>query len=225
VADALGDALAERLTRLDACAVSDALDRLGLAGAVVGLASMSVTQRIAGRVVTTKLVMAADAPPATSGPRHLGTTAIETAQAGDVIVIEHRGPEQAAGWGGILSTAAHAKGVVGVIVDGAVRDVDEARELPFPVYARRATPMTARGRLAEATCGEPIEVGGLPVAPGDLVLADGSGVVFIAAAMAEQVLDAAEAIAEREAAMARDVRAGMPVTVVMGASYEGMLER
>ena len=219
------DALAERLGRLDACAVSDALDRLGHNGAVSGLAPLSVRGRITGRVVTTKLVMAADAPPATPGPRHLGTTAIESANPGDVIVIEHRGPEHAAGWGGILSTAAHVKGVAGAIIDGAVRDVDEAREMAFPVYARRATPLTARGRLTEASCGEPIEIGGAPVAPGDLVLADGSGVVFIAAAVAEQVLEAAEAIAEREAAMARDVLAGKPVTEVMGASYERMLER
>ncbi len=81
----------------------------------------------------------------------------------------------------------------------------------------------ARGRLAETGWGVPVRVGELTVAPGDLVLADGSGVVFVPAARAAEVLAAAAEIASRETAMAERIRAGEPVSQVLSASYESML--
>jgi 4-hydroxy-4-methyl-2-oxoglutarate aldolase len=181
--------VSSRLARLDSCAVSDALDALGLSGATVGIGPLWGNPKVAGRVVTVRLVEARGGPPPghseapppgqseasspgqseapSPGPRrhlrHLGTAAIEAARPGDVIVIEHGGPAEAAGWGGILSLAAQAAQVAGVVVDGACRDVDEARELGFPLFARRATAMTARGRLREESFGEPITVGGVRV--------------------------------------------------------------
>jgi 4-hydroxy-4-methyl-2-oxoglutarate aldolase len=212
--------LSSRLGQLDACAVSDALDALGLEGATFGIGPLWGHPRVAGRVVTVRLVEARGAQPP---GRHLGTAAIEAAQPGDVIVVEHRGPAHAAGWGGILSLAASRAKVGGVIVDGACRDVDEARELEFPLFGRSATAMTARGRLREESFGEPITVGGVRVAPGDYVVADSSAVVFVGAAGADAVLERAEQIASRERQMAEAVRAGRPVSEVMGASYETML--
>jgi regulator of RNase E activity RraA len=211
--------LVERLRKLDTCAVSDALDRLGLTGAPQGIGPVWPAPRIAGRVVTVKLVPAGEA----IAERHLGTAAIEAAAPGDVIVVEHNGRLDAAGWGGILSLAAHRKGLAGVIVDGACRDVDESRELGFPVYAKAGTPRTARGRVAEAAFQAPIQVQGLPVRPGDLVIADGSGVVFVAAERAAEVIATAETIAAREAAMAAEIRAGRSVVEVMDHRYEQML--
>ena len=214
------DPVAVRLARLDTCGVSDALDRLGLDGAVLGIRPMWPCPRIAGRVITVRLRRA---EPGEHSPRHLGTAAIEAGGPGQVIVVEHHDREDAAGWGGILSLAARVKGIEGVIVDGTCRDVDDSRDVAFPVYARAATPMTARGRVAEACMGEPIRVGDLVVASGDYVIADWSGVVFIGAEHAEAVVATAESLAEREAAMADAVRAGRSVVEVMDASYESML--
>jgi len=214
--------LVQRLARLDTCGVSDALDRLGLAGAVLGLRPMWPCPRIAGRAITVRLRKAA---PGEHAPRHLGTAAVEAGGPGQVIVIQHHEHDQAAGWGGILSLAARTKGIEGVIVDGLCRDVDESREVGCPVYARGATPMTARGRILEAATGEPIEVDGLTVQPGDFVIADWSGVVFVAAQQAAEVIASAEQLAAREAQMAEAVRAGRSVVEVMGASYETMLGR
>jgi 4-hydroxy-4-methyl-2-oxoglutarate aldolase len=213
--------LVARLGKLDSCAVSDALDRLSLHGVALGIRPLSVQTRIAGRVVTVELAPA----DGRASLRHLGTMAIEATQPGDVIVIAHHGREDVAGWGGILSTAAQVKGVAGVVVDGACRDVDESRELGFPVFGRAAVPLTARGRVIETGFNTPIAIGDVMVQPGDLVLADGSGVVFIPAEQAETVLSAAEAIAAREVEMARAVRAGRSVVEVMGDSYESMLKR
>jgi regulator of RNase E activity RraA len=92
------------------------------------------------------------------------------------------------------------------------------------VYARAATPITARGRIVEASMGEPIRVGDLLVHPGDYVIADWSGAVFVSAARAEDIISTAESLAEREAQMAEAVRAGRSVVEVMGASYESMLK-
>ena len=236
------DELVEKLQALDSCAVSDALDRLGLEGrAALGLAQLSTTRRIAGRAVTVQLgpddgrgskrhlctaaVEASDGEAgvlASGGPEVWA--AVEASAAGTVIVIAHGGRVDVAGWGGMLSLAASARRVEGVVIDGACRDLDESRELQLPVYGRAAVPVTARGRIIEYDWDVPVTIAGIGVAPGDLVIADGSGVVFIPSARAAEVVDLAATIACRESLMAADVRAGRPVSKVMGASYENMLK-
>ena len=216
------DAIATRLARLDACAISDALDQLGLPPSVTGLGARAVRGRISGSVITVKL--AAGKPPADATPRHLCTAAIDMATPGQVIVVEQRTGVECAGWGGILSNAALRRGVSGVIVEGLARDVDEAADIGFPVFARGSTARTARGRVYETATGAPITVGDLTVATGDWVVADGSGAAFIPAARIEDVLAAAERIAAREAGMTKAVLAGHPVSTVMGGDYEHLLE-
>jgi regulator of RNase E activity RraA len=212
-------ALAARLRRLDTCAVSDALDGLGLTGAVGGQWVVSNGRRIAGPVITVRL----GRPGPDRSPRHLCAAAIDAAEPGDVIVVEHGTRDDAAGWGGILSVAARARGLAGAIIDGAVRDVDESRRADFPVYARSVVPMTARGRVVELDWNERVTIAGIEVVPGDLVIADGSGVVFVAASHALDVIRVAEGIAAREAAMAIAVRQGRSVSEVMGRTYEDLL--
>jgi 4-hydroxy-4-methyl-2-oxoglutarate aldolase len=210
----------ERLKKLDCCAVSDALDKLHLKGAVTGLGQLSTSRRIAGQILTVKLGVGE--PPA-GKLRHVSTTAIEAAKPGDIIVVEQHSGVNAASWGGILSLGAKLRGVAGVIADGPVRDIDEARQHDFPVYGSSLTCLTARGRVVELATGGPITVGGVGAKPGDYAIADGSGVVFIAAENIERVLAVAEEISAREAAMAQALREGKRITQVMGANYENML--
>ena len=216
--------LVQRLARLDVCAVSDALDKLGLPGCVTGLPPLSVPRRIAGCVRTVKLVAAEQVAVADGPPRHLGTTAVSAAMPGEVIVVEQRSGRDAGSWGGILSLGAKLRGIAGVVADGPVRDVDEARELDFPVYGRQPTARTARGRIAEAGTDVPVTIDDVEVRPGDYVIADSSAVVFIGAGEAERVIAAAEGIARREAAMAQALRTGSDITQVMGADYEDLLK-
>ena len=211
-----------RLSQMDTCAVSDALDKLGLPPAVTGIVRLSTDRRIAGRVLTVKLDKAEGRPPS---KRHLCTAAIEAASEGDVIVVEQRTGLDAASWGGTLSLGAQLNGVAGVIVEGPARDIDESRELGFPVFARSHTAHTARGRVVEVASGEPIQVGDVTVTPGDYVLADGTAVVFVPAGEIETVLEAAEFIVRKEKAMAEALRAGKPMSEVMGANYETMLQK
>src|SRR5574340_1601099 len=79
--------LVERLGRLDSCAVSDALDKLGLKGAVAGIVPLTCVRRISGKVLTIRLGVG---EPPRGTPRHICTTAIETAKPGDIIVVEQR---------------------------------------------------------------------------------------------------------------------------------------
>lgn len=212
----------ERLAMLDSCAVSDAMDKLGLSGVATGVARMATDRRIWGRVVTAKMEPD-DGRPAAS--RHLGTTAIETAQPGDVIVMEQRTGIDAAAWGGNLSLAAQLRGLAGTIVEGPARDIDEAHVYGYAVFARSRTPHTARGRIVETGTNVEVIVGDVRVSPGDYVVADGTGVVFVRAADIEAVLDAADAVAARERAMVEALRKGTPVSQVMGINYETMLKR
>ena len=214
--------LVARLRKIDCCAVSDALDQLKLGGVVTGLFSQgSGTGRIAGRALTVKLGVGA---PKAGPPKHLGATAIELGGPDDVIVIEQRSGVEAGSWGGLLSLGAKVKGIAGVVSHGPVRDIDQAIEIGFPVFASATTSRTARGRIVEIGTNLAVTIGDVAVAPGDFVVADRSAVIFIAAADIERVLAAAERIAAKEDAMAKDIRAGTPIGTVMGASYEHMLK-
>lgn len=210
-----------RLQKLDSCAVSDALDKLGLKGAVTGIQRYTTERRIAGRVLTVRL----DRAEGRTNTRHLCTAAIEAANPGDIIVVEQSTGLDAASWGGNLAIGAKMRGVAGVIVEGPARDIDDCRKLDFPVFARTHTAHTARGRIVEVATGEPITVGDVVVIPGDYVVADGSAVVFIAQNEIARVLETAESIAAREEAMAQALREGVPISQVMGANYETMLKK
>jgi regulator of RNase E activity RraA len=211
----------ERLSHLDSCAVSDALDKLGLTGEVTGIGRVATDQRIVGQVLTVKM----DKAEGRTNTSHLCTKAIEAASPGDVIVVEQRTGLDAACWGGNLTIGAQMRGIAGVIVEGPARDIDESRQLGFPVFARCITGRTARARIVEIETGGPVTVGDVTVVPGDYVIADASCVVFIAQANIEKVLETAETIMLREGAMAQALREGKPISEVMGANYEHMLKR
>lgn len=213
--------LIDRLSALDSCAVSDALDSLGLPPAAEGIVPLSVRRRIAGRAITVRL---GPERPAEGPSRHLGTAAIASAGPGDVIVIEHSSGAACAGWGGVLSTGARCRGIDGVVLDGPARDIDEAIALDFPVYASGPIARTARGRVYEQSFAESVTIRGVAVAPGDLVLADSSGVVFLPRRAASEIIRRAERIAARERLMAAALERGESITDVVGRNYEQMLD-
>lgn len=213
--------LLERLRALDSCALSDALDTLGLPGAVTGVGPLWPVDRVVAGVAGTVLA----GPRPTDGPAaHIATAAVEAAEPGDVLVIANSGRTDVSCWGGILTVAAQLRDIGGVVIDGACRDIAESHELGFPVFGRAVVPVSARGRIVQLDMAVPVEFAGVTVAPGDLVLADRSGVVFVPRDRAEDVLTLAERIVAREAAMADAVRAGRPVGEVMHDSRFPTLE-
>ena len=212
----------ERLIKLDTCAVSDALDSLGLKGATWGVRPQWSCPKIAGRAVTMKIKPAGLQQPT----QHLGTAPIEAAQPGDIIVIDNGGKLEFSCWGGLLALSAKLKGVSGVVIDGASRDIDEARELEFPVYARSVVPMTARNRVVQESFNQEIQFAGVQCHPGDLVLADGSGIIIIPREKEAEVVAAAEGIYAKEQEMAAGIRQGYSgLEMLQKLGYEQMLNK
>jgi regulator of RNase E activity RraA len=204
--------LLQRLARLDTCAVSDALDSLRLPGATTGVRRLWPVERTVAGVVRTVTAgqKTADGPAA-----HIAAGAIDVADPGDVIVVANGGRLDVSCWGGILTRAAQLRGIAGVVIDGACRDIGEGQQLDFPVFGRAVVPVSARGRIVQLASGEPVEFAGVQVEQGDLVVADCNGVVFIPRAKAEEVVAFAERIVAREELMAAAVLGGEPVSTVM----------
>jgi regulator of RNase E activity RraA len=216
------ETIVERLAKLDTCAVSDALDSLSLKGATFGVRPQWPCPRIVGRAMTMKIKPAGIEQP----KQHLGTAPIEAAQPGDIIVVDNGGKLEFSCWGGLLALSAKLKGISGVVIDGASRDIDEARELKFPVYARGAVPMTARGRVVQESFNQEIQFAGVQCRPSDLVIADGSGVVIIPKEREAETIAAAEMIYAKEQEMAEGIRKGhSSLEMLQKLGYEQMLNK
>ena len=211
-----------RLEALATSNLSDALDRVGIARcAVVGIVPRWGRTKIVGRAVTIRVTAAGAVP---SGA-HLGVDAIENSASGDVIVVDNRGDLHNNCWGEILAMGAKMKGVSGVVVDGAVRDVDACETFEFPVHARGTVPNTARGRILQEAWNIPVRLGDAPVRPGDVIVADVNGVVVIPIERLAEVVSAAEEIMAKELAMIQALRAGESILDVdRRFNYEQMLQ-
>jgi 4-hydroxy-4-methyl-2-oxoglutarate aldolase len=210
-----------RLQKLATSNLSDALDKLGLSGAVIGIVPQWGKTKVIGRAITIRMTAAG----AIESKTHLGVEAIQASSSGDVIVIDNRGDLQNNCWGEVLSMGALKQGVSGVVVDGAVRDVDACEDFGFPVHARGTVPITARGRIVQEAWNIPIRLGNVALRPGDIVMADVNGVVVIAIEHLDRVLTVAENIFEKETQMVEALRAGRSIMEVdREFNYEQMLQ-
>lgn len=141
--------------------------------------------------------------------------AIDRAQAGDVLVVDAGGSPRVTALGGTSSAGAKRRGLAGVVLNAACRDIDEVRAMKFPVYALGTS---VRGTLRNhpGWLQVPVSVGGVVVAPGDLVIGDGDGVVVVAKDRIEPVAKAAAAQRVKEAAREKEVRRGIPFVKMFG---------
>ncbi len=202
----MDDLQRERLYKLSTTNVADALDFYHSAGATIGIRPIcEVRKKIVGEAVTLRMIPAGKS---TSGT-HLGVKAIESARPGDIIVIDNGGRLDISCWGGVLATGASLKGLSGVVIDGACRDIDDYVDLDFPVYARGSVVATARGRAMEEATNILIQFGGVQVRPGDIIIADRSGVAVIPSEIFPEVLDKAEELYAKEESMCADLRSGL----------------
>ncbi len=212
----------KRLERLCTTNLSDALDKIGIRGAVIGIRPLFGMPKVIGRAVTIKMTAAG----MVKSKRHLGIDAIATAAPGDVVTIDNRGDLYNNCWGEILSCAAKKKGVLGVFIDGASRDIDACQEMEFPVFARGVVPITARGRIMQEDFNCVIRLGDVQVRPGDILVGDVNGLVVIPSEKVEEVISAAEEIFEKEERMKADILKGMDILEVDSKyNYEQMLKK
>jgi len=211
-----------RLERLSTTNLSDALDKVGINGAVIGIRPLFGRPKVVGLAVTIKMTAAGMA----KSTKHLGVDAIASASPGSVIAIDNRGDTYNNCWGEILSCAAQKKGVSGVFVDGAARDVDFCEEIGFPVFARGIVPITARGRIMQEDFNCVIRLGDCQVRPGDILVGDVNGIIVIPPEKVDEALSAAEMILEKEEKMKAEILAGVDIREVdRKYSYEQMLKK
>lgn len=181
--------------------VTDALDRVLKAPGYMSSAIKAIAPaRIAGPAVTVLERESMESAP----PVH-ALQAIDQAEAGSIVVIGTvEGPGahgEVAFWGGLMTAGAQASGVAGAVVDAGVRDVDEAREAGFPVFARSTVPSTTVGRYVTVDHGVSVVCGGVRVEPDDIVVGDGDGVAVVPRARAAEVLEIAREIEATEREM------------------------
>lgn len=195
----------QRASKLDTTSISDALDRLGIAGQCLGIKPLDHRFRLTGRAFTI-LYGPAGSPPGTVGDY------IDDVPPGGVVVLDNGGRENATVWGDILTWVAHTRGVAGTVIDGACRDTHLSRELGYPIFSRGYSMRTGKDRVQVEAMGGPVNIGDARVHPGDLLRGDADGVLVIPQAHESQVLSAAEEIDAVEDRIRRAVQSGMTLT-------------
>ncbi|MFA4877427.1 MAG: 3-hexulose-6-phosphate synthase [Methanoregula sp.] len=181
--------------------VSDAMHRKG---AMQDLISISGNVKMVGKAVTVQTVAGDWAKP---------VEAIDIAQPKDVIVINNDGCTHVAPWGELATLSCMSKGVSGVVIDGAVRDVDDIRAMKFPLFAKAIVPNAGEPKGFGEINAE-IRCCGQQVSPGDWIIGDESGVVVIPAKRAYEVARRALEVRKNEERIREEIRRGSTLSVV-----------
>jgi 4-hydroxy-4-methyl-2-oxoglutarate aldolase len=198
---------------------SDAMDELGIVGAAPAalLAPRDPSARLVGRALTVRNVAATMPVPdkVKAGVSGLGEIeAHNLAEPGDVIVLQ--GVDLCSNLGGISATIGHRQGELGAIVDGGVRDIDHSRGIGYPIWSKSVSPITGKWRVETVAINKPVMICGIAVEPGDLVLADETGVCFIPRARAAEVLQRAQRNVAAEKLREEKISSGAPVPELFG---------
>ncbi len=197
---------------------SDAMDELGIVGVIAAsvLRPSDPNARLVGRALTVHNIAATASVPEAVAGGVSGMAEIEAhnlAEAGDVLVLQ--GIDLVSNMGGMSASIGHRQGQLGAIVDGAVRDVDHSREVGYAIWSRSVSPITGKWRVRTVAVNKPVTICGIAVNPGDIVLADETGVCFIPRERAAEVLKRAQRIAENEVKRQAKITSGAPITELL----------
>jgi len=194
----------EAFRAISTASISDAFDELGIRGIATGIMPVYPEAKIVGPAVTMRQV-----------PTQMGETLIKqwdvierVAKPGDVIVIDAGGRKGIVSWAGIMSLGAKIRGIEGVVVDGATRDVDQIRSFKFPVFARGLSPVRSATRYETVCINEPIQLDDVQVKPGDLIIGDEMGIAVVPKGKVEEVLKLAMKKEESDRIMEEELRKG-----------------
>ena len=198
---------------------SDVMDELGIAGAVPAsvLRPNDPGARVVGRALTVRNIAAAASVAAKVEAGVSGLGEIEAhnlAEPGDVLVVQ--GVDQVSNLGGMSATIGRRQGEIGAVVDGGARDVDHSRSIGMPVWSKSISPMTGKWRVETVAVNKPVTICGVTVNPGDIVLADETGVCFVPLRRAAEVLARAQHNMTAEKLRAEKIAAGVPIAELIG---------
>jgi len=214
----------ERFDRLEdlSSTVSDVLDQLGLIGAI-GASRLKPSlpeKRVIGPALTVRNVeqrRSASTAAADNEWKMAEILAVVEAKPGDVLLFQ--GVHDTSNMGGLLATIAQREGIIGAVVDGGVRDVGHSRKIGLPIWSADVSPVTGKWRCITEEINGVVNLAGVTVAAGDLVIADETGICVVPRERAEEVLERCEAITRAEAAVEADIAAGVPLTDLMERLY------
>ncbi len=192
----------EIVEKISTANLSDALHRKGVMKSIKKRSGNK--SKIFGRALTVETLEGDWAKP---------VEALESAQKHDVLVINASGKELAV-WGELASNSAQNKGVEGVIIDGAVRDLRDIRELGFPVWSKYVSPEAGEPK-GYGEIGAEIKCGGIDVQSGDFILADEDGVVVIPKERVNETLNRAKMVYENEERVRKEIREGETLSEVI----------
>lgn len=194
--------LFEAFERVSTCNISDAFHKQGVMFGIVPQ-SLKHRQKMVGRALTVQT---------TNGDWAKPVEAIDQAKDGDVIVVDVGGAPVAV-WGELASHSAMVMGVRGIVIDGAVRDIDDIRDLGFPAFSRTVAPCAGEPK-GYGGIGIEVTVGGQRVRTGDWIVGDESGVVVIPKEMAVEVANRALDVHERENRTREEIERGSTLSKV-----------
>ncbi|MEJ2555092.1 MAG: RraA family protein [Anaerolineae bacterium] len=186
------------------CVVADAQERAGVMHSYIR--PLTNDTRFVGPALTVRLE---------PGNQVDCLDALAVAQEGDVIVVDAAGETETSIWGGLMAGLCSIKGVVGAVVDGAIRDIDEIRDLRFFIFSKAIVPRSTHtpysGRMEPIEINVPIQCAGVVVNPGDIVLGDEIGVTVVPLENAAEVLEKAREQADKEEQTRARIREGKSV--------------
>ena len=188
---------------------ADAMDECRIVGAVPGstLRPTDPKARLVGQAITVLNQRREATSMQKSGLGEI--EAHNLAEPGDVLVIQ--GIANISSMGGVSASVGKRQGEAGAIVDGAVRDVDHSRKIGYPIWSSSVSPVTGKWRIQTVAINRPVSIAGIPVRPGDLVVADEVGVCFIPFDRAVEVLAVAQRLAKREEGRIAKLDSGLPL--------------
>jgi 4-hydroxy-4-methyl-2-oxoglutarate aldolase len=184
--------------------ISDALDKLGRPGSLLGIAPLFNAAKLCGPAFTVRYVPAGS-PPGTVGDY------LDDVPPGSVVVLDNGGRVDCTVWGDILTAMANDRGVAGTVIDGVCRDTWRALDEGYPIFSRGRFMRTGKDRVEAAEIGGTVTIGGVQVRAGDTLVGDSDGVLVVAREIEEDVLRIAEQISTRESAILADVLAGTSI--------------
>jgi regulator of RNase E activity RraA len=198
--------------------VSDALDRAGREGCLLGVGPLFDGARIFGRAYTVSYV-AAGRPAGTVGDY------LDDVRPGEVTVLDNGGRTDCTVWGDILTAMAADRRIAGTVIDGVCRDVRRALDVGYPLFTKGRYMRTGKDRVEVRDVQTPVSVGGVNIAPGQLIIADDDGAVAVPRDVEDDLADICRTIHERESRIVEDVLAGRTLAAARAAHGYHLLQR
>jgi regulator of RNase E activity RraA len=202
MSDGFNKEKAENLKKFGTCAVSDAMDRLGIPCGLKGIKPIVKNKAICGPAFTVHYI------PCGLKKGTVGDF-LDDVQPGEVVVIDNAGRDYCTVWGGLMSLSASLRKVEGTIIDGVCRDLEVIYEQDYPIFTKDFYMVTGKDRVEVDQIGGIVSISGIQVKAGDIILGDDTGVLVIPKERFDEVYETSKEIFEKESMAEENIRKGM----------------